>query len=148
MLIMLLPFSCTHDIIFQPISLLIAEISTHTSTGKHITLTTTLPEALDAICSVLPLDYFEEHQAMIMSPSPGLTKPPAGLEVEVAIDEVIVKHSGIHVNIGDLERFAFYEEAKNCFAVVHTMERRPYGNVILVKGVIGLDGNDLRPSSH
>jgi L-fucose mutarotase/ribose pyranase (RbsD/FucU family) len=26
------------------------------------------------------------------------------------------------------------------------LERRPYGNVILVKGVIGPDGNDLRPS--
>ena len=46
----------------------------------------------------------------------------------------------------NIERYAFYEEAKNCFAVVHTLERRPYGNVILVKGVIGPDGNDLRPS--
>ena len=81
---------------------------------------------------------------MIMSPSPGLTKPPAGIEVEAASKEVIGKHSGI-TNIGNLERYAFYEEAKNCFAVVHTLERRPYGNVILVKGVIGPDGNDLRP---
>jgi L-fucose mutarotase len=123
----------------------IAEIATHTTTGKHITLTTTLPEALDAICSVLPLDYFEEHQAMFMSPSLGLSKPPAGILVEAASKEVIGKHSGI-TNIGNLERYAFYEEAKNCFAVVHTLERRPYGNVILVKGVIGPDGNDLRPS--
>ena len=83
---------------------------------------------------------------MIMSPSPGLTKPPAGIEVEYAIKQVIIKHSGVNANIGDLERFAFYDEAKNCFAVVHTMERRPYGHVILVKGVIGPDGNDLRPS--
>lgn len=52
----------------------------------------------------------------------------------------MIKHSGVNLNIGDLE------EEKNCFAVVHTMERRPYGNVILVKGVIGPDGNDLRQS--
>jgi L-fucose mutarotase len=122
-----------------------AEIATHTTTGKHITLTTTLPEALDAICSVLPLDYFEEYQARIMSPSPGLTKPPAGIEVEAEMFAAIIRHGVGDVNIGNLDRYAFYEEAKNCFAVVHTLERRPYGNVILVKGVIGPDGNDLRP---
>jgi L-fucose mutarotase len=143
MLIYVVPF--TNHLISHRFNTL-AEIATHTTTGKHITLATTLPEALDAICSVLPLDYFEEYQARIMSPSPGLTKPPAGIEVEAACKEVIAKHSGINANIGSLERYAFYEEAKNCFAVVHTLERRPYGNVILVKGVIGPDGNDLRPS--
>ncbi len=36
-----------------------------------------------------------------------------------------------------LERFAFYEAAKQAFAIVQTGERRPYGNIILTKGVIG-----------
>ena len=44
-----------------------------------------------------------------------------------------------------LERFAFYEESRQCFAVVQTLERRPYGNAILVKGVVGPDGKDLKP---
>jgi L-fucose mutarotase len=35
-----------------------------------------------------------------------------------------------------LERFAFYERAKRVFAVLHTLEPRPYGNFILRKGVI------------
>ncbi len=35
-----------------------------------------------------------------------------------------------------LERFAFYERARRCFAIVATGERRLYGNVILKKGVI------------
>jgi len=44
-----------------------------------------------------------------------------------------------------MERFSFYDEAKTCFAVIQTMERRPYGNVILSKGCVGPDGDDLRP---
>ena len=28
---------------------------------------------------------------------------------------------------------------------VQTLERRPYGNAILTKGVVGPDGNDLKP---
>ena len=43
------------------------------------------------------------------------------------------------------ERFDFYDSARECFAVVQTMERRPYGNVILQKGVVGPDGKDLVP---
>jgi len=40
-----------------------------------------------------------------------------------------------------IERHAFYERAKQAYAVVSTSERRPYGCFILVKGVIGPDGN-------
>ncbi|HZF21986.1 MAG TPA: RbsD/FucU domain-containing protein [Burkholderiales bacterium] len=38
-----------------------------------------------------------------------------------------------------IERFAFYERVKNCFAVVATGERRLYGNLILKKGIIRPD---------
>ena len=38
--------------------------------------------------------------------------------------------------IGHLERGAFYERARSAFAVVRTGELRPYGNILLVKGVI------------
>lgn len=37
-----------------------------------------------------------------------------------------------------VERFEFYERAKACFAVVATGETAKYGNVILVKGVLGV----------
>ena len=36
-----------------------------------------------------------------------------------------------------VERFAFYERAKQAFGVVATGERALYGNLILKKGVIG-----------
>ena len=39
----------------------------------------------------------------------------------------------------------FYEEARGCYAIVQVLERRPYGNVVLTKGVVGPDGKDLMP---
>jgi L-fucose mutarotase/ribose pyranase (RbsD/FucU family) len=42
-------------------------------------------------------------------------------------------------------RFKFYEEARGCYAIVQVLERRPYGNVVLTKGVVGPDGKDLMP---
>ena len=41
--------------------------------------------------------------------------------------------------------FRSYEQAKECYAVIQTMERKPYGNVILYKGCVGTDGKDLKP---
>lgn len=38
--------------------------------------------------------------------------------------------------IENIERFAFYERARHCFAVVATGERALYANVILKKGVV------------
>ena len=35
-----------------------------------------------------------------------------------------------------LERFAFYERARAAFAVLATGEPRPYGNILVVKGVV------------
>ncbi|MFS9531600.1 RbsD/FucU family protein, partial [Klebsiella pneumoniae] len=39
-----------------------------------------------------------------------------------------------------IERFAFYERAKNAYAVIQTGERRFYGCFAFRKGVIGPDG--------
>lgn len=101
--------------------------------------------AINAICSVLPLDFFEDAQAMYMAPQEGVALPPAGEEVISATKGAIVQHCGSHTKVEPIERCSFYEEAKTCFAVIQTMERRPYGNVILIKGCVGPDGNDLKP---
>jgi L-fucose mutarotase len=122
-----------------------AQIATRTTSQKHILLTVTLPQALDAICTVLPLDFFEEKQAMHMSPQDGMDMPPAGKEIVSLMKDTIAKRCGSDAVVAGVERFAFYEEAKSCFAVIQCLERRPYGNVILVKGCVGPDGNDLKP---
>jgi L-fucose mutarotase len=43
------------------------------------------------------------------------------------------------VSMESIERFAFYERAKKCFAVVITGEKRLYGNILVKKGVIRAD---------
>lgn len=42
----------------------------------------------------------------------------------------------------EVERFAFYEEAKKAYAVVSTGETAFYANIILRKGIIGDTGAD------
>ena len=43
---------------------------------------------------------------------------------------------GRRMKLEMLERHAFYERARKCVAVVAMGEGRPYGNIILTKGVI------------
>ncbi|KAL3928510.1 MAG: hypothetical protein SGARI_005014 [Bacillariaceae sp.] len=120
------------------------EVAKKTTSGKLIHLQVDLPAATDAICSVLPLDFFVEQPCRIMHPSEGVEFPVEAKLVWCDTAEAIAKHSP-DMGLVTLERFKFYEEARTCFAVVQTMERRPYGNIILQKGVIGPDGKDLKP---
>jgi L-fucose mutarotase len=122
------------------------QVATKTTTGKHIELAgVDLPEACDAICQLLPLDYFIDCPAEYMVPSDGNETPILATEVHDGLKQAIEKHAeGVHIQ--GLERFAFYDAASEAFAIVQCSgERRPYGNVILTKGVVGPDGNDLKP---
>ncbi len=104
-----------------------------------------LPEAVDAICSLMPLDFFIEEPARYMVPTPPNETPPLAQEVHGAL-KASIETRAPGVAVTGLERFAFYDEAETCFAIVQCVgERRPYGNVILTKGVIGPDGEDLKP---
>ena len=38
--------------------------------------------------------------------------------------------------VGNIERFAFYEESKKAYAIIATGEKALYANVILQKGVV------------
>lgn len=120
-----------------------AAIATQTTSRKCIILTVPLPEALAAICSVLPLDCFVDSPVSYMAPSEGVSLPPAGEEVLSELKAAIQEHAD--VKLSPVERFAFYDEAESCYAVVQTLERRPYGCVMLQKGVVGPDGTDLKP---
>lgn len=46
------------------------------------------------------------------------------------------------IKLEEVERFAFYEEAKKAYAVVSTGEGALYANIILRKGVIGDTGSE------
>ena len=93
-----------------------------------------VPELLDAILQVFPLDTYVEKPVNLMEVMPGDT-------VETPIWDVfkgiIAKHDPRGGDaVGTIERFAFYEEAKKCYAVIATGESAIYANVILQKGVV------------
>ena len=52
------------------------------------------------------------------------------------VHEVVNRLEGREVVIRALERFDFYDTAKQAFAVVRTLDPGPYGCFILRKGVI------------
>jgi L-fucose mutarotase len=87
------------------------------------------PGALAAILTVFPLDAASSPAVFAMQPSgrPQALPPPVAEFQRVLGDDA---------TIGLLDRFAFYERARNAFAVVRTGELRPYGNAILVMGVV------------
>jgi len=89
-------------------------------------------DLLDAILPLFPLDTYVESPVFMMQAVPGDTLDP---EVERAYREAIDKHWPHTPAIARVERFAFYEQAKQAFAVVMTGETAKYGNIILRKGV-------------
>ncbi|MET4634742.1 MULTISPECIES: RbsD/FucU family protein [Kaistia] len=93
-------------------------------------------EAARAILSVLPLDSFVDQPALRMEivGSPDQL-PDVQNEVQAEIDAA----EGRSWPMGSVERFDFYERARNAYCVIQTGERRFYGCFILKKGVIPPD---------
>lgn len=93
----------------------------------------TAAEAVEAVLSVLPLDTFVEDHAARMEVVGNPTELlPVAAEVQAAIDAA----EGRPRPMVTIERFAFYEAAKQAYAVIQTGERRFYGCFIFRKGVI------------
>lgn len=114
-------------------------IAYQTVTGSPIELEgVDIPTAAEAILSVLPLDSFVEEPVLRMEV---VGKPDELVECHQDMQRVMDAESSRKWKMGHLERFAFYERAKNAFAVVSAVdERRPYGCFIITKGVIAPDG--------
>ena len=91
-------------------------------------------DILDAILTVFPLDTYVDSPVMLM-------QVMAGDKVETPIwdeyKEIVAKHDDRGAAaFGEYERFEFYEQAKNCYAIIATGESALYANLILQKGVI------------
>jgi len=96
-----------------------------------------IPELLDAILNLFPLDHYVPYPVAIMKVTPNdLVLFALGPPIWKQFREVVGKHSKNEVAFEEMERFAFYERAKNAYVVVHTGELSHYGNIILTKGVI------------
>jgi len=98
----------------------------------------TAAEAVGAILSLYPLDTFVEDSAgrMEIVGSPDEV-PPVQQEVQRAVDRA----EGKSWPMVGVERYAFYERAKQAYCVIQTGERRFYGCFAFRKGVVPPEGN-------
>jgi L-fucose mutarotase len=85
-----------------------------------------------AVAGVMPLDAFGPAAAFRMT----VVDAPQSEPAIVAEFAAALARAGYAGPIEAVERFAFYEQARQAFVVVATGERRLYGNLILRKGVI------------
>ena len=93
-----------------------------------------VPELLDAILQVFPLDTYVEKPVSLMAVVPG---DPVETPIWETFKEIVAKHdergNGI---VGEIERFAFYDATKTAYAVIATSEGALYANIMLQKGVV------------
>ena len=91
------------------------------------------PDVLEAVLTLFPLDTSVVPAVFTMEV---VDDPTAVPEPVMDFAAVFTRHRLADCEIGTLERHAFYERAKRAFALVRTGEMRPYGNILLVKGVV------------
>ena len=92
-----------------------------------------VPELLDAILSLMPLDQYVDEPVALMEVTPG---DPVVPTIWDTYKEILQKHDPLHCGIKMTERFAFYERAKKAYCIVATGETAIYANILLKKGVV------------
>ena len=92
-------------------------------------------DMLDAVLRLLPLDTYVKAPVVLMQTVPGDPQPPIWEEIQAVVERHAPGTAGEYN-----ERFAYYDRAREAFAVVQTGETALYANVILKKGVIGKNG--------
>lgn len=93
-----------------------------------------VPEILDAILQPFPLDTYVEKPVGLMEVVPGDS-------VETPIwntyFDTVQKYDARGENaVQYIERFAFYAQAKEAYAIIATGESALYANILLQKGVV------------
>jgi L-fucose mutarotase len=92
-----------------------------------------VPPLLDAILQVFPLDQYVEKPVALMAVVPGDMYQPVIWE---EYQSIIERHEDGFKDFEFMERFAFYERAKQAYAVLASSEKALYANLILKKGVV------------
>ncbi|NSX56657.1 RbsD/FucU family protein [Parasulfitobacter algicola] len=110
-------------------------VASHTITGELLRMDNlTAPQTMNAILSVFPLDTFVDDFAGRMQV---VDAPDDIPEVQAEVQAEIDKAEGKSRPMIGIERFDFYDRARDAYAVIQTGERRFYGCFIIRKGVIG-----------
>jgi L-fucose mutarotase len=92
-----------------------------------------LATAARAVLSVFPLDTFIDRPLAAMAM---IDTPEVVPDVQQEVIDLAHQVEGRDIGVEHVERFAFYERARQAFAIVATSEPRPYGCVTFTKGVI------------
>lgn len=93
-----------------------------------------VPEVLDAILQLFPLDTYVKTPVTLMEVMKGDTvKTPIWDEYKAIVKKY--DERGVEA-FGSIERFAFYEKAKDAYVIIATSEKALYANIILQKGVL------------
>lgn len=92
-----------------------------------------IPELLEAVLKLFPLDPYVAAPVSLMQVVPGDTVETPIWEV---YKDIVSKCEPKNNRFENIERFAFYERAKKAYAVVATGEKALYANIILKKGVV------------
>ncbi len=106
-----------------------------TTMGRRLVRMDGVPatRVLEAVLSVMPLDDFVDEPCARIEV---VGDPDAEPEVCQEFQKIIDRAEGGRCRLGKIERFAFYERARQAFAVVATGETRLYGCVLLKMGVV------------
>ena len=87
---------------------------------------------LDAILTLMPLDTYVKAPVNLMAVVPGD-------KVETPIwdtyADIVEKHAP-GTQTGHIERFKFYDVAKEAYCIIQTGESALYANILLQKGVV------------
>lgn len=92
-----------------------------------------IPDILEAMLRLFPLDTYVERPVGLMAVTPGDPYKPLIWE---EYKKIIKGSKEPFKEFENIERFAFYERAKKAYAVIATGESALYANIILKKGVI------------
>ncbi|WP_299752557.1 RbsD/FucU domain-containing protein [uncultured Tateyamaria sp.] len=109
-------------------------VARETVLGEVLRIDRPAAEVVRAVLSIYPIDTFVDDATARMEV---VGEPDAILPV---MEEVQTEVSAVEgPTLLGIERYAFYERAKQAYAVVQTGERRFYGCFALRKGVVGPD---------
>ncbi len=92
-----------------------------------------VPQLLEGILQLFPLDQYVEHPVGLMAVVPGDPYRPVIWDEYLGI---VQKHEPNFRGFEFVERFAFYERARQAYAILATGEAALYANIILKKGVV------------
>jgi len=94
------------------------------------------PGLLHKVLQVLPVDGFVDDPLRRMQVVDDPNAVPAVVE---EMEMIAVEELGAATIIHKVERFAFYDQTRQAFAIIATGDTRKYANVLIRKGVISTD---------